>query len=84
MSKNRNRAKLMEAQNNHQYQSILMGIKYPLYWDEGINFYYRKKNKAVRKHKKREIYVWQVRMYKTWKHNRKTQYKPMKKEKDFA
>lgn len=47
-------------------------IKEP-YWDEGINFYprYRKGYKNSGK----QIMSYQVRMYKTWKHNRKTQWK---------
>jgi hypothetical protein len=47
-------------------------IKEP-YWDEGINFYprYRKGYKNSGK----QIMSYQVRMYKTCKHNRKTQWK---------
>jgi hypothetical protein len=43
------------------------------YWDEGISFYpsYRKGFKNPTK----RIMSYQVRMYKTWKHNRKTQWK---------
>jgi len=43
------------------------------YWDEGINFYpkYRKGFKNPNK----GIMSYQVRMYKTWKHNRENQYK---------
>lgn len=47
-------------------------IKEP-YWDEGIMFYprYRKGYKNPNK----TIMSYQVRMYRTWKHNRKTQWK---------
>ena len=43
------------------------------YWDEGINFYprYRKGYKNSNK----RIMSYQVRMYKTWKHNREKQWK---------
>ena len=40
------------------------------YWDEGYNYY---RSKGKRKLKK--IFVYQVRMYRTWKYNRKKQWK---------
>ena len=44
-----------------------------LYWDEGITYYplYRRgfKNKTKR------LTSYKIRMYKTWKHNRKKQWK---------
>ena len=43
------------------------------YWDEGINFY--PKYRRGFKNSNRTIMSYQVRMYKTWKHNRKTQWK---------
>ncbi len=44
------------------------------YWDEGLSFH---KSKGRRTWKKimKEICQWQVRVYRTWKYNRKTQYK---------
>lgn len=62
MSTNRNRAKLNKANCGRDYRKILLNELYPIYWDEGITFY----GKAM---------SFQVRMYKTWKHNRKTQWK---------
>ena len=62
MSKNRNRAKLNKANNNNEYRRLFLKEEYPPYWDEGISFYGNKMS-------------YQVRMYKTWKHYRKTQYK---------
>lgn len=44
------------------------------YSDEGIN-YYPQYRKGFTKKKKRRLQMFQVRMYKTWKHNRKTQWK---------
>lgn len=41
------------------------------YWSEGINFYIKRRNT----HTRRGLMMYQVRMYKTWKHNRKTQWK---------
>ena len=43
------------------------------YWDEGINYYPRFRRGY--KNSNRQIMSYQIRMYKTWKHNRKTQYK---------
>jgi hypothetical protein len=62
MSTNRNRAKLNKAQSNKEYKAILYDIEYPLYWDECIRYYGK-------------IIPYQVRMYKTWKYNRRTQWK---------
>ena len=62
MSTNRNRAKLNKAHNGNEYRKLLMIEEYPPYWDEGITYYGNKMS-------------YQVRMYKTWKHYRKTQYK---------
>lgn len=43
------------------------------YWDEGI-VQYPKKRKGF-KNPNRQIFGYQVRMYRTWKHNRKTKWK---------
>jgi len=43
------------------------------YWDEGINFY--PKYRRGFKNPNKVIMSYQVRMYKTWKHNRKKQRK---------
>lgn len=42
-----------------------------IYWDEGVVYY---KSKGRWKYKQRELMNYQVRMYRTWKHNRKTKY----------
>jgi hypothetical protein len=62
MRKNLNREKLNKAQNGRQYRIMLINDFYPIYWDEGIRFYGNKMS-------------YQVRMYKTWKHYRKTRWK---------
>jgi hypothetical protein len=62
MSTNINRAKLNKAQNGGQYRIKLINDFYPIYWDEGTTYYGNKMS-------------YQVRMYRTWKHYRKTQYK---------
>lgn len=60
MSINRDRYK--KAITNKEYRKMYINDLYPLYWDEGLNF---KKGHSSTKY----------RSYKTWKHNRKTQYK---------
>jgi hypothetical protein len=73
MSKNRNRAKLNKAETNKEYKNIIIDELYPPYWDEGASFY-PKYNKGTN-HPIPKLYSSQIRMYKTWKHNRKTQWK---------
>lgn len=43
------------------------------YWCEGINFY--PKYRRGFKNPNKTIMSYQIRMYKTWKHNRKKQHK---------
>jgi len=43
------------------------------YWDEGITYY--PKYRRGFKNSGKCIMSYQVRMYRTWKHNRKTQWK---------
>lgn len=63
MSKNRNRAKLNKAKTSKEYLSIQYNINYPIYWDECISF------NGV------GLMGWEIRMYKSWKHTRKKQWK---------
>lgn len=47
------------------------------YWDEGLMFYPRR-NRGTH-HCDPQLLAYQVRMYKTWKHNRRHQWKsPLK------
>lgn len=73
MSINKNRQKLNKAENNNIYQRIWLGELYPMYYDEGLNFYqrYRRGFKCSNK----RIANYKRRMYRTWKHNRNKQYK---------
>tara|TARA_R110000851_G_scaffold47424_6_gene115187 strand:- start:2813 stop:3034 length:222 start_codon:yes stop_codon:yes gene_type:complete len=73
MSIHQSRAKLNKALNGREYRRILMDELFPLYWDEGINMYPRYRRGFKNSGKQLEIY--QVRQYRTWKHNRKTQWK---------
>jgi len=73
MSKNRNRARLSKSECSRDYRLISLNEWYPLYWDEGLNFYpyYKKGYKNTNK----QIPIHKVREYKTWKYNRKTKWK---------
>lgn len=42
------------------------------YWDEGVNYY---RSSPVNRWKRKELMMYQVRQYKSWKHNRKNQWK---------
>jgi hypothetical protein len=63
MSKNRNRKKLDKSNNSKEYTKILNGIIYPKYWEENYTWWHG----DFPNHKWRE--------HKTWKYNRKTQWK---------
>ena len=62
MSKNRNRTTLDKSITDREYRLMLYEELYPIYWDECKRYYGNKLS-------------YQVRRYKTWKHNRKTQWK---------
>ena len=64
MSKNTNRAKYNKAHNGKEWKLLKLDEWYPPYWDEGIVFIGK-------------ITHYQARMYKTWKHTRKTQWKDL-------
>ena len=63
MSVNRNRAKLNKANSNREYGKLLYLDLYGTYWDGDYNW----KCGDFSNHKGRS--------YKTWKHNRSTQWK---------
>jgi len=73
MSKNTNRAKLNKAETSKEYHILQLNETYPDYWDDGIVFYptykrgYKNPNKQLRR--------YEMRRYRTWKYNRKTQWK---------
>lgn len=75
MSQNRNRTKLNIAINSNQYKRIQLQILYPIYWEEGVRLYPAWRKGFDKNKRKKQLFPFQVRMYKTWKHNRKTQYK---------
>jgi hypothetical protein len=55
-----------------EYKVVTRGLK-DWYWSEGIMFYPKKR--LGFKNSNRQLMSFQMRMYKTWKHNRKTQWK---------
>jgi hypothetical protein len=73
MSKNRNRAKLNKAETSKEYNLLLFDDLYPPYWDDGLILYPRYRRGFKNPNKSLERY--KMRMYRTWKHNRKTQWK---------
>jgi len=72
MSKNRNRALLNKAEDGLTYRKMWINSEYPLYYNDG---WYYWKSRGTHKWKKKQILPYQVRMYKTWKYNRLTQWK---------
>jgi len=73
MSVNYPRAYLNKAKTRGEYKKLSQWWLWPMYWDEGISFY--PKWRAGYKNSGKYIMSYQVRMYKTWKHNRRTQWK---------
>lgn len=81
MSTNRNRAKLNKAFNNKEYKKILWDDLYGMYWDEGVNFYPKYNTGTVKDNRKfwmKQKMSYQYRTYKSWKYNRKNQWKNKK------
>jgi len=67
----RTRSKLIYTNKEYKF---LVGIYCDdPYWNEGITYY--PKYRFGFKNPNKRIMSYQIRMYKTWKHNRKTQYK---------
>lgn len=59
--------------HNKEYKIVTNSSICEPYWDDGIVFY--PKNRRGYKNSNKQIMKYQVRMYRTWKHNRKTQWK---------
>ncbi len=73
MSTKRNRGKLNKAANGSEYHKMWIKENFDPYWDEGILFY--PKYKKGFKNPNRRLMRFQIRMYRTWKHNRLTKWK---------
>lgn len=63
--------KLSQTTNRSVYNRYLYDA--PPYWDEGIMLY--PKYRPGFKNSNKQLMSYKVRMYKTWKYNRKTQWK---------
>ncbi len=66
-------SQIIEKTTNRREYRILTTIDQDPYWDECKTFYPLYRNGF--KNSSKRIRSFQVRMYKTWKHNRKTQWK---------
>lgn len=73
MSINRNRQKLKQSTCSNDYKKIWLDYLYPKYWDEG--YYLLPRYRRGFHNPNKYIFSYQVRMYKTWKYNRRTQFK---------
>jgi hypothetical protein len=73
MSKNLNRAKLNKAKTGREYHILYLNELYPPYWDDGLIEHPRFRRGF--KNSNKSIPYYKVRMYKTWKYNRKTRWK---------
>lgn len=73
MSVNKSRAKLKKANNGREYHIIWLNELYPMYWDECVPMYPRY-NPGFKSPNKR-LPRYKQRIFRTWKHNRKTQWK---------
>ena len=73
MSINRNRTTLKKAICSNDYRKIWLNELHPPYWDDWVYLFptYRRGFKNSSK----QLYPCEVREFKTWKHNRKTQWK---------
>ncbi len=87
MRKEKPKKARLKTETNSRAYSIEWKGKEP-YWDEGIRWYpsvkrtschyhpyYKIKYRMYKRWNKKQIMNYQRRMYRTWKHTRKTQYK---------
>ena len=64
---------LKTTTNRREYRKAFLKEEFPPYWDEGVHLYPEYRPGYKNSHKL--LFSYQIRMYKTWKHNRKTQWK---------
>lgn len=65
--------KVSQTTTHNKEYKIVTNDKFDPYWDEGYDFYPRYRRGF--KNSNKTIMSYQVRMYRTWKHKRKTQWK---------
>jgi len=68
------KCKKSEVVTDNKTYNILTKDDTDPYWDEGLHFY-PEYSRITKKYKKKQLLMYQIRMYKTWKHNRNKQYK---------
>jgi len=68
------KCKKSDVVTDNRTYNILNNDNTDPYWDEGLHFY-PEQSRITRKFKKKQLLMYQIRMYKTWKHNRSNQYK---------
>ena len=73
MSKNRNRKKTSKCLTSREY-TLLQWKELGPYYDEGWYYYTTKSKHNNGYWKTKKILAYQVRQYRSWKHNRKKQY----------
>ena len=72
----RKESQILKFTTNSREYKILTTIDQDPYWDECRKFHNTKTPRTDSNWKRRrELTPFQVRTYKTWKHNRKTQWK---------
>jgi hypothetical protein len=64
---------LKNTTNRRVYHILILKQLYPPYYDEGTIFYPKYRRGYKNPHK--QLMSYEVRMYRTWKYNRKTQWK---------
>lgn len=72
MSINYNRKITKDCIDNKSYNKLQLQFNYPPYWDDCL-YYVPTGNRRRRSIK--QLFNYQRRMYKTWKHNRLNQWK---------
>lgn len=81
MGKILNRNKVKKIEDDRTYRILLLNMLFPPYWDEGRprhsrrTFNSREGSKNYFSWKRKEIFSREYREYRTWKYNRKTQWK---------
>ena len=66
-------SQVIEKTTDSREYKLLTTIEKDPYWDEGLNFYPRYRRGF--KNPNKQLMSFQIRMYKTWKYNRKNQWK---------
>lgn len=71
----KNKKQLQTTTNRKEYKIISNPLRSDPYYDEGWGYHHTYTHKYSCKFWKKSLPFYKVRMYRTWKHNRKTQWK---------